>query len=426
MISDKKIINGIVWRRINMRTVGHLLGVEFMHDLYNRHVQRVNFIRFRNTVTTWKDGQVNSFAPEKDFDLLERWFGEKFYSLDKTTIREFGILLDSDRIFFNEQMERFENTDLQELTDLELGLLLIDVQQYSLGELYKMNFVQAEYSLTSAIKRILKESNPDDNAVNEIFSRIITTNIPTESQEEEMAFYKIGILKKDKTTPLDENFAKLLQKHFDNFTYMHCAYGEDPYDFSYYEKKFAEFDPNVKMLTPEEIEKQILDLNDAGKKALAELNNQKLNVLVPLMIKGGTFRDRNKASLGYTIKYKHKIFEEIARRNLETRDNLNYYLLSEILKLLDANVKIEQAAIDKRKNEGVVLVRSEYLDLVSDFKVMDLALPGKEEQKERISILKGRCACSGYVEGIAKVVYTKADGVKVTGGGHHGCYRDRF
>ena len=104
MISDKKIINGIVWRRINMRTVGHLLGVEFMHDLYNRHVQRVNFIRFRNTVTTWKDGQLNSFAPEKDFDLLERWFGEKFYSLDKTTIREFGILLDSDRIFFNEQM----------------------------------------------------------------------------------------------------------------------------------------------------------------------------------------------------------------------------------------------------------------------------------------------------------------------------------
>lgn len=416
MISDKKIINGIVWRRINMRTVGHLLGVEFMHDLYNRHVQRVNFIRFRNTVTTWKDGQVNSFAPEKDFDLLERWFGEKFYILDKTTIREFGILLDSDRVFFNEQMERFENTDLTKLTNSELGLFLLDVQQYSLGELYKMNFVQAEYSLTSAIKRILKENNSDDNAVNEIFSRIITTNIPTESQEEEMAFYKLGILKEDKSTPLDENFIKLLRKHYDDFTYMHCAYGEDPYDFSYYEKKFAEFDPSVKMLTPEEIEKQILDLNDAGKKALAELNNQKLNVLVPLMIKGGTFRDRNKASLGYTIKYKHRIFEETARRSLETRDNLNYYLLSEILKLFDANMKVGQDVIDKRKNEGVVLVRSEYLDLIPDFKVMDLALPGKEEQKEKTSTLKGRCACSGYVEGVAKVVYTKADGVKVTEG----------
>jgi hypothetical protein len=211
MLSDKKIVGQITWRRINMRTVGHLLGAEFMHDLYNRHVQRVNFIRFRNTVTIWKDGQVNSFAPEKDFDLLERWFGEKFYSLDKTTLREFGLLLDSDRVFFNEQMQRFAGTDLSKLSNTGLGLLLTDVQQYSLGELYKMNFVQAEYSLTSAIKRILKESNTDDSAVNEIFSQIITTDIPTESQEEEMAFYKIGILKEDVNTPINDKFESLLK-----------------------------------------------------------------------------------------------------------------------------------------------------------------------------------------------------------------------
>lgn len=416
MISDKKVINGIVWKRINMRSVGHLLGVEFMHDLYNRHVQRINFIRFRNTITTWKDGIVNSYAPEKDFDFLEKWFGEKFYSLDKTTIREFELLLDSDRVFFNEQIKRFESLDLNVLSNLDLGLLLMDVQQYSLGELYKMNFVQAEYSITSAIKRILRENFNDDNIINEIFSKIITANIPTESQKEEMAFYKIVSLKKDKSTQIDDKFSKSLKKHFNDFAYMHCAYGEDPYKYDYYKNKFIEFDPTTKKLTPEEIENQILTLYESGKKSLSELRNDKLNVLVPLMIKGGTFRDKNKASLGYTVKYKHKIFEEISNRILETRDNLNFYLLSEILKLFDTNIKVSQEILNKRKSDGVVLIRSEYMDTIFDFKVMDLSLPNKIEEKENINTLKGRCACSGYVEGIAKVVHTKADGVKIKEG----------
>jgi phosphohistidine swiveling domain-containing protein len=417
MLSDKKIINGIVWKRINMRSVGHLLGVEFMHDLYNRHAPRINFIRFRNTVTTWKDGIVNSYAPEKEFDQIERWFGEKFYSLDKTTIREFSILLDSDRVFFNEQMARFERIDLCSLSNINIGLLLIDIQQYSLGELYKMNFVQAEYSLTSAIKRILKEINPNESVVNDAISRIITTDIPTESQEEEMAFYKIASLKKDKLSPINNSFSKLLKKHFDNFTYMHSAYGEKPYDYNYYENKFINFDPSVKSLTPKENKKQILILNKKGKKYLANFKNKKLNILVPLMIKGGTFRDRNKASLGYTIKYKHKIFEEISNRKLETRENLNFYLLSEILKLLDENVKVLQEVINERKNSGVVLIRSEYMDIAENFEAMELFLPDTNKLTTHNStILKGRCASSGYAKGIAKVVYTKADSVKVNKG----------
>lgn len=416
MISDKKVINGIVWKRINMRSVGHLLGVEFMHDLYNRHVQRVNFIKFRNTITTWKNGIVNSYAPEKDFDLLERWFGEKFYSLDNTTIREFGILLESDRIFFDEQMERFESVNLTTLSNLDLGLLLMDVQQYSLGELYKMNFVQAEYSLTSAIKRILKEINHNDNIADEVFSKIITAGILTESQKEELAFYKIISFKKPKSTLIDKNIKKLLKKHFQDFAYMYCAYGEDPYDYSYYENKFIEFDPVSKIPTPEKIKEQILVLSKNGKKILAKLNNDKLNVLVPLMIKGGAFRDKNKASLGYTIKYKHKIFEEISNRKLENRENLNFYLLSEILKLLDTNLKVSQEILDGRKNDGVVFIRSEYMDTINNFKVMELFLPNKADKREVIKILNGRCACSGYVKGIAKVVYTKNDGIKVKEG----------
>ncbi len=416
MICDKNTIGNIIWRKINMRNVGHLMGVEFIHDLYNRYVPRINFIRFRNTVTIWKDGIVSSYAPEKDFELLEKYFGEKFYILDNTVLREFELLLNSDRKFFDEQVSRFENTDLKELSNLQVGLFLMDIQQYSLGELYKMNFVQAEYSLTSAIKRILKEEFSNEEKINEIFSKIITTNVLTEYQAKENDFFKILSLKKEKNEKITENILYLIKNHFDNFGYMSCAYGEDPFDFDYYVKKFELFDPTTKHYSPEEIKLQLDSLYDDGKKILAELNNHKLSILVPLMIRGGTFRDKNKANLGYTIEHKHKVFEEIANRKLETRENLNYYLLSEILRLLDENTKVKQETINQRKIDGIVLIRSEYLDISEGFRVMDFKLPVKDVQQEIVKDLHGRCACSGLVKGIAKIVLNKKDGAKVKKG----------
>lgn len=416
MLSDKYTIQGITWKRINMRNITHLMGVEFLHDLYNRHVQRINFIRFRNTVTLWKDGIANSYAPERDFELLEKYFGEKFYILDQTTIREFGLLLDSTRDFFNEQMMRFEDANLSELTNAQLGLLLIDIQQYSLGELYQMNFVQAEYSLTAAIKRILKEVLQDDVTVNEVFSQIIATDIPTESQKEELEFLTIAQIHKQRNGETDEKIRGFVQNHFEKFAYMHCAYGEDPYEHAYYEKKLQDLNTTTQQFTTEEIKNTIKNSYDVGREKLKELQNTKLDILVPLMIKGGTFRDKNKASLGYTIKYKHNLFNEISRRNLEQRNALNFYLLSEILELLDSQSKVPVEILQKRKNNGVTLVRSEYLDTITDFSVMDLTLPNQKDAPQGASTLRGRCACSGEVQGVAKIIYTKKDSVKICRG----------
>lgn len=95
MISVKKNYSKISWRRINMRNVVHLLGVEFIHDLYNRHLPRINSIRFRNTITTWKNGIVNSFAPEEEWEILREWFGEKFIRCDPVLLKEVKRLINN-------------------------------------------------------------------------------------------------------------------------------------------------------------------------------------------------------------------------------------------------------------------------------------------------------------------------------------------
>jgi phosphohistidine swiveling domain-containing protein len=417
MVTDKKLINGCAWRRINMRTVGHLIGVEFIHDLYNRHVQRINFIRFRNTITTWHNGIVNSYAPENEFEAIEKWFGEKFYKLDKVLLREFATLLDSDRSFFDEQMQRFQRSNLSKLTNFDIGLLLMDVQQFSLGELYKMNFVQAEYALTSAIKRILRECcGNNENIINEIFSKIIASDRPTESQEEEMAFMKLLSIKRKLEEPLSTDTLRKIKKHHLNFSYMHSAYGEEPYSLDYYVDKWKQYDPKTNVKTPTTIKKDIKALYLRGKNELDKLKNRKLSTLVPLMIIGGTFRDRNKASLGYTIKYKHIIFNEIALRKLEDRDSLNYYLLSEMLALLSYKEKVDRKVINDRKKFGVVLVRSEYLNSAKNFESLRIAIPPQKNTIQRYKELRGRCACGGHVEGTAKIVFKKSDSAKVKTG----------
>lgn len=64
------------WRRINMRKVAHLAGAESLHNLYNRHWPRINSIRFRHTITNYKDGTVESFAPSTEWQYLQHWLSK--------------------------------------------------------------------------------------------------------------------------------------------------------------------------------------------------------------------------------------------------------------------------------------------------------------------------------------------------------------
>jgi len=139
-----------------MRNITHLLGVEFLHDLYNRHLPQINSIRFRNTIITWKDKVANSFAPEEEWQLLGKWLSEKFLRLDPILIREVKKLVNRKPIFLENFLKQFPR-NLNLLSNIELGLLLIDLHYFVLGELYPVNLVQLEHSLSIAIREILKK-----------------------------------------------------------------------------------------------------------------------------------------------------------------------------------------------------------------------------------------------------------------------------
>jgi len=401
------------WQRINNRNITHLLGVEFLHNLYNRHLPRINSIRFRNTITIWKDGQANSYAPKKDWAYLNQWLGNKLLLLDDLLIKEVQFYLKNDYSFIKKYLKLLKKKDFAKLSNQDLGIELLNLQDFTLGELYKLNNVQLEFSLNFAISKILSDYQKNEEKKAKLLSEIIGAGVPTASQKEQMQFAKILILGKQlkiKDPTLSKIIMSLLRKHYTKFAYSHCAYGELPPTKEFYYNKYCKEVSSKRTDSPQVTLKKIKLLHTKSQKKLKQLNNNRLTLLVNIMIRLGTLRDQNKAYLGQTVRFRLEILDEIARRNLEERANLDYYLLSEMLDLLDRNVKLSPREIKRRVKQGVTLVRHEYL--ASGIKVNFIT----KNDLLTANNIKGICASQGIITGVCKIIMTKGDAHKINKG----------
>ncbi len=398
------------WKRINMRNVNHLLGAEFIHDLYNRYDPKINAYRFRHTVTVWKDGILNSYAPLHEWERLGELVSEQFYNLDTITLKGVHDLYGRKREAYHHFIEYLKNQRLVSLSDTELALLLTNFQSLILGELYVLNFVQVEHGLNIAIQRILKEIIPSEELKKETFTRLVNTEIPTESQKERQSFNKITTkwrFLKNLSLYSEKSAKKDILKHALKYQYLYSAYGESPKTVEQFWKEFQNQD-----ILPSNPQRKILPklLSSESRRTLRKLNNKKLDILIPLLVEGGIFRDRNKALLGQSMKYRFNILDEIARRKFELRENLDFYLLIEIIDLIQNSKKVPENEIEKRKLNGIILSREESLKIFSE-------IPFKKADPDtNLTQLNGLCASKGASTGTCRIILTKADALKVNNG----------
>lgn len=400
------------WRRINMRKVSHVIGAEMIHNLYNRHWTKINSLRFRHTITNFKDGIVESYAPIKEWDYLQHWLSQKFIALDPILVREINAILSPTYAFVDEVMGHIDEADLKQLTDKELALLLIDIMDFPLGDIYKLNVVQIEHSLNFALHKLLEKYEPNEQDRNELLAQLLAPGVLTAAQEEEVAFAYIVSLGKRKNVPnphSDKIITWLIEGHYAKFAPSHCAYGEEPPAIDDYINKYMfMYGQNKAALTLEEAESNVKQQHERSQKMLAKLKDEKLTTLCDLMARIGVFRDQNKAKLGETVIRRLQIMDEIARRTKVSRDDLNYYLLAELTELLDENKPVSQPVIKKRQTQGICFVRNEEVFLgIKAIKPPDI----KAENS-----LTGICASPGSVNGHAKIIQTKEDITKVSPG----------
>jgi phosphohistidine swiveling domain-containing protein len=405
------------WKKINYRTIVTALGMEFLHDLYNRHFSNVNSIRFRNTLLYCKGTEVSSYAPTHEWDFLAKWFGERFIRGESDLWEEVESYIADPKEKLKKVLKKIKLTDINEVDDMGLGLMLIDFHYIVLSVIYKINLVQIEHALNYAINQLFKKYFKDENKRNEIISSLIFSKKPTVAILEKRSFFKIVILglnkKIDKIKTNDHSkIHDLIKKHYNQYRYVHSAYGAKPYNFEYYIKRYN-------ILAKHKIKKLnliIKELDDSFKKSLnlkmkyykLIKNDKILKKNIDLITKIGTLRDKNKALLGTTIEIRENIFKEISKRKKINLDKLNYYFLVELCDLLSDNKKVKDKEIQKRK-KGVVIYRKEYVS--TNLKTAQDMLNNKS-----ISNLKGVCASKGDVKGIVKIINNIKDVYKMTKG----------
>lgn len=401
------------WRRINMRKVSHLIGAEMLHNLYNRHWPRINSLRFRHTITNFKHGTVEAYAPVKEWDYLQRWLSQRFLALDPILIREIEAIMNPTYEFVDEVIERVDSANLNKISDQELVLHLIDIMDFPLGEIYKLNVVQIEYGLNFALHRLLERYEPNEFERNELLAQLIAPGELTAAQREEVAFGEIlalGLKRAIADPQLNNEVMQLIKKHYDKFAASHCAYGEDPPSIEDYVNKYLfMYSQGKTPLTLEAANSNVRLQREKSEKLLARLNDDNLAKLCDLMARIGTFRDNNKAKLGETVTRRLLLLDEIARRTNVAREDIDYYLMSELVELLDKSKKLTPGTVNDRKVNGVCLTRNE--DMTAGIKQII-----STDSRNHLDMLSGICASPGRIAAKAKIILSKDDISKVNPG----------
>lgn len=411
--ADQPQLDDKHWRRINMRKVAHLIGAEMIHNLYNRHWPRINSLRFRHTITNFNNGIVESYAPINEWSYLQRWLSEKFIALDPVLLREIEAIFNPSYEFVDDIMSKIDKADLEDVSNKELALMLIDIMDFPLGDIYKLNVVQIEYSLNFALHRLLEEYEPSELDRNELLARLIAPGELTVAQEEEVTFSRIITTGKDRKAAdpkLDDEVMSLIRKHYEQFAPTHCAYGEVPPSLDDYLNKYRFiYDLNKSPLTAELAIENVKDQLARSQEMLARLGSEKITRLCRLMAQIGVFRDKNKAKLGETVIRRLKILDEISRRTGTIRDDLNYYLMSELTNLLDIGQSLDKEALQMRKKQGISFVRNEDVILGSQ-------AIASNASKTSEKVTTGICASAGNVTGPVKIVHSSSDIGKIESG----------
>lgn len=396
-----------MWRQINFRTVKTVLGMEFLHELYNRYHPEINCIRFKNTVITTDGKQVTSYAPEDEWEFMGKWFSKRFLRNDEAVINSLREYLSCPKDRFQQFLEEMEAVDVTHLDREELAMMLIDTQFIPLTELYTVNHVQIEHALNEAIETLLSEEFDDKEEFNKAKSILIYADRSTVGVEEKKEFYRIvqeGLEQEiDNIEGGDKNTAtSAVRQHFEEYRYIHSAYGADPYGFDYYLERYNELAEkgkshvNTKLRQMEEADKRSAQRREEYLKKID--HSEQLQELVELMADLGTLRDRNKALLGRSTKYREQLLDEIAKRTSVPREKINWYFLRELCELLDKGERIDDETIALRK-EGMVFTRGEYVEIGVSFDVED----------ETPNVLEGDCASVGTYEGVVRVVGDSTD-----------------
>ncbi|WP_097015462.1 PEP/pyruvate-binding domain-containing protein [Anaerocolumna aminovalerica] len=388
--------------QINYRCVDTMLSVNFIYDLYDQYDADVNFYRYKNVKIYYKDKKMWSYTPKKDWDLVRIELAKKFLTTDTDLIHKIEAYCKRDK----EELYRFLPTIdpqyLQSLTLYELSELITKWYYLTLNQIYLINLAPIENGIFHAIDELASKEKISQEELSVLLSLEEMTEIQTENLTFLNMIYNHG---------LDNLEDKSLHEHYIRYKHLSIGYGSKEMSKEVFFSRYKNYCEKGKEYIKEQIE-EISNYPDniKQKKQSIEvrIKNKKLLILLHCATRLGQLRDKNKALLGKSVEYRNLILKEIVTRTKVPKEELQFYLLDEIIQFLKGEVRLSYKEIARRK-EGVLL--ASVATLHTGTAANEAYYKGNLQEKNTLDVskAKGVCASPGRVEGIARIITNASD-----------------
>ena len=217
-------------QQINFRNVDSLLGAQFIFDLYDQYVDDLNVFRYRNVAVYYENDKVFSYSPESDWKYINHMICNKFLNLDEDLINLISYYVKREKKYIFKLWDQIEKIDLDTIKKEKIANLLYKWYYTSLNDIFKLNLAPIEYGVTEAIKKILiklKSKTVDKDVV-----LLLSFEKRTVAIQEEYDMLNLII----NNPQINENCFDFIE-HYEKYKSLRCAYGNKPWDITYFISK---------------------------------------------------------------------------------------------------------------------------------------------------------------------------------------------
>lgn len=399
------------WKQINFRNVDTMLSVQFIYDLYDQYNSDINWFRFKNVCLYYQDNKLWSYTPQEDWDrvlfnIANQFKNPKAYS-NPNIIKKCYWYYNRRENLLEDFLNRKQRINLKNLNNQKLYELLFNWYQITLNQIYYINLAPVEQGLQKAINDLEPLKYINVNEINILYSLEENTAVI----KEELAFLK--------EVNNSKNISKTIDKHLEQYDYITIGYGSKPLAREVLIKRYEK----IKKMTNSQIDNKIKEIenypkNIAQQKKIVykKLENRQLSELFDLAAKLGIMRDRKKALLGKSVKFRNEIIKEISNRITDKKEELKYYTMEDFYELLILGKKLNKEEINRRK-EGIYI--SNISRLFTGTEAREEYYNNLKSVDENTNILKtkkGICASTGKAIGRTRVCLTFEESNKLKDG----------
>jgi phosphoenolpyruvate synthase/pyruvate phosphate dikinase len=309
---------------------------------------------------------------------------------------------------FNKCMKIIDKTDLTKLSNDVLLKLYNEWYQLYLAEygiaigLQDAFSMHAEDFLTPHFKEIIEEQGAGTH-FSEFYTLLMS---PTEDSFFTREYRdRLKLLKAKNNKLLPKKREDLLNKHVEKYHWIHNNYAKDVYlDKEYFIKELKK----IEHLDPDKENKRLdKHLRETKKEKAALIKRLKLSRESQNLIKitevFAYMQDERKKYVLIASHYQNLFITELGKRLKLTKEEMEYTYIHE-LKDLFKQKKIDKKIFRDRKKFVCVISTVDNYDLLQGKEAEELFKTCFEKKQEKVDMIKGMVASTGYAKGPVKII----------------------